>query len=77
MSEPREPCPNCGSRSLDGHAPTCPNYWLDRQAEAATRWVRVACPRCGTSVDLLDGTAPPLILCSACPGRPRLERTAV
>lgn len=38
-------------------------------------YTRLACPRCGNAVDVLD--LPNLIAwCPRCPGRPEMERTA-
>lgn len=40
------------------------------------KWIRLACPKCGASVEVLAGMPSLVAWCTRCPGRPRLERTA-
>ncbi len=40
---------------------------------ARVRWVRLACPRCRSSIEVLAGCR---AWCTRCPGRPELEETA-
>jgi ribosomal protein S27AE len=54
---------------------TVRHRWSPWSVGKLTRWVRLACPRCGNAFDVLD--LPNLIAwCPRCSGRPEMERTA-